>query len=218
MTIIETTYAHGLSAYMNAKCRCDVCREAKSANDLAYREKNAEKIAAKKHAHYLANQDQMRAKSVDRRASRTPEQREAAAQYHREWAAKAYVNGRPRSEATKERRRQWDAENAEEIAAKARAYRKENATKRRDWEAARRARMAASDVRVVLDSDWRRMVARYRGCCAYCGEFVEGLTQDHIIPLARGGRHSIGNLIPACGSCNSSKNARLIVEWTKRTT
>ena len=34
-----------------------------------------------------------------------------------------------------------------------------------------------------------------------------------IMPIIRGGRHSIGNLLPACGSCNSSKGAKLLVEW-----
>lgn len=36
---------------------------------------------------------------------------------------------------------------------------------------------------------------------------------DHVIPLARGGRHGIGNVLPACQPCNSSKGARLLAEW-----
>ncbi len=61
-------------------------------------------------------------------------------------------------------------------------------------------------------NDWQRLVDRYRGCCAYCGKETQ-LTMDHVVPLSRGGRHSVGNIIPACFRCNSSKNARFITEW-----
>lgn len=48
--------------------------------------------------------------------------------------------------------------------------------------------------------------------CAYCGS-TERITIDHIIPLSRGGKHEADNLAPACLSCNSSKNDRLLSEW-----
>jgi 5-methylcytosine-specific restriction endonuclease McrA len=52
--------------------------------------------------------------------------------------------------------------------------------------------------------------------CFYCGS-TNNLTLDHVIPLSRGGRHSIGNLVSACNLCNATKNTRLIVEWKKET-
>lgn len=64
--------------------------------------------------------------------------------------------------------------------------------------------------------DWMKLVRRYRSCCAYCGEFVERPVIEHVIPLARGGRHAIGNVLPACAGCNASKHASFIVEWRKR--
>jgi hypothetical protein len=60
--------------------------------------------------------------------------------------------------------------------------------------------------------DWDRLVARYSGCCAYCGENKE-LTLDHIVPVSRGGRHAAGNFLPACRSCNSSKSSKFLIEW-----
>jgi len=48
--------------------------------------------------------------------------------------------------------------------------------------------------------------------CLACGT-RESITIEHLVPLARGGRHSIGNLAPLCKSCNSSKGSMLWIEW-----
>ena len=54
-----------------------------------------------------------------------------------------------------------------------------------------------------------------KGVCYYCGRRVgrENLTMDHVVPLARGGRSSKGNLVPACKECNNRKKYLLPVEW-----
>ena len=69
-----------------------------------------------------------------------------------------------------------------------------------------------SESRLVTVGDWRKLCDRYGQKCAYCGS-SGALTMDHVIPLIRGGRHSVGNLAPACQSCNSSKRDALLVEW-----
>jgi 5-methylcytosine-specific restriction endonuclease McrA len=78
--------------------------------------------------------------------------------------------------------------------------------------ARRRARKASAETLTVTPRDWRRVLHRHRHSCAYCG-CQRPLTQEHIVPLARGGRHAIGNLIPVCRSCNSSKGSKLLIEW-----
>lgn len=52
---------------------------------------------------------------------------------------------------------------------------------------------------------WRNKIAR--GVCAYCqGTFApQELTMDHIVPLARGGRSTRGNVVPCCKACNNRK-------------
>jgi len=79
----------------------------------------------------------------------------------------------------------------------------------------RRARQAGAGIFVVTQKDWRRLCERWGYCCAYCGAKRE-LQREHVIPLARGGRHSIGNILPACRPCNASKKAQLLVEWRYR--
>lgn len=66
----------------------------------------------------------------------------------------------------------------------------------------------------VQPRDWERLIKRFRSRCAYCDS--EGdMTMDHVVPLSRGGTHSVGNILPACLSCNSSKNNKLLVEWRR---
>jgi len=56
------------------------------------------------------------------------------------------------------------------------------------------------------------LLAQFDGACAYCVT-EPATTFDHIIPVARGGQTVPGNIVPACGSCNSSKRQRDVFEW-----
>lgn len=59
---------------------------------------------------------------------------------------------------------------------------------------------------------WKNELAK--GVCHYCGKRFapEELTMDHIVPVARGGRSSRGNVVPCCKSCNNAKKYLTPVE------
>lgn len=59
-------------------------------------------------------------------------------------------------------------------------------------------------------------LAQFEGCCAYCGNQPKPLHWEHFIPLSRSGTDVIGNLLPACQACNSSKNAFDPYEWYRK--
>jgi 5-methylcytosine-specific restriction protein A len=67
---------------------------------------------------------------------------------------------------------------------------------RREREKARQLRASAW---------WQRRIAR--GICAYCGgKFPpRELTMDHVVPVARGGRSTKGNVVASCKPCNNRK-------------
>mgnify|MGYP000031088234 CR=1 FL=1 len=65
------------------------------------------------------------------------------------------------------------------------------------------------------NKDWLRLVARHDGLCAYCG-INKTEHRDHVVPIARGGTDSIGNILPACAPCNLSKGSSLLIEWKYR--
>lgn len=53
--------------------------------------------------------------------------------------------------------------------------------------------------------------------CVYCGERfpAEELTLDHVQPRVRGGDRSDGNLVTACGGCNTLKGHRRLVHFLR---
>lgn len=65
----------------------------------------------------------------------------------------------------------------------------------------------------VSVSQWLALVELFDGRCAYCGEAAPVLTQDHCLPLARGGAHDASNIVPACMACNQSKGTRTREEF-----
>lgn len=117
--------------------------------------------------------------------------------------------------------------NSEEICAKNAKYRQENyehrmnierASRERNkdkWRPSKNARQSARNrvinegKFVILDKELRRV---YEAPCYNCGS-MENQTLDHIVPLSRGGMHSVGNIGTLCLSCNCSKHARTITEW-----
>lgn len=60
---------------------------------------------------------------------------------------------------------------------------------------------------------WKRRCAK--GRCHWCNRAIppDELTMDHIIPIARGGKSTRGNVVPACKTCNNQKKQLLPMEW-----
>ena len=61
----------------------------------------------------------------------------------------------------------------------------------------------------------RRIFERDDFRCVYCGaQFTsEELTIDHVQPRVRGGDRSDGNLVTACGTCNTLKGHRRLGDF-----
>lgn len=118
-------------------------------------------------------------------------------------------------------RQAWARESRRQDPARYRAYWRRWANENQDavrlHSLLRQERIAGNpDNAEVTPRDIRRLIERFRGCCAYCGQVADPVHLDHVIPVARGGRTSIGNLVPACGSCNQSKWASLLSVWRLR--
>jgi 5-methylcytosine-specific restriction endonuclease McrA len=108
----------------------------------------------------------------------------------------------------------WDKKRQEQHLEKVRAarriqharYKKRYPEKVKADKRARRALHAGAPTALTANQ-WMAITARYAERCYWCRE-RRPLTQDHLVPLSRGGTHDAFNVVPACRSCNSSKGAR----------
>lgn len=67
----------------------------------------------------------------------------------------------------------------------------------------------------LTTEQWDSALDYFDNRCAYCGEDGK-MTQDHFVPVSKGGDYADGNIVPACGPCNYSKRDRNFSDWFKR--
>ena len=65
-------------------------------------------------------------------------------------------------------------------------------------------------------AEWKEVLAKDGYRCHYCRiPYTKDnpATQEHVIPLSRGGSHTRDNVVSACLSCNSRKGTKTPEEW-----
>ncbi len=102
------------------------------------------------------------------------------------------------SEHLRERGAAWTKANPEKVAA--RCHR-------------RKARKRNAPVNDFTSRQWKEILEYFNHACAYCLRQDVPLTMEHMTPLSRGGENSASNVVPACLSCNASKQARTPLEY-----
>lgn len=140
---------------------------------------------AKMKAYYQANPDRIKARANIYFAANRDEQ-------NRKRRERRLAN----LEKERETGRQWSSKNQD----KTRAYKSK-------YNAKRRAMLFDQS---IPTQDIQKLVKAQS--CYYCSKSAK-LTIDHVVPLSRGGLHTLGNLVMACSSCNSSKGGKLLIEW-----
>lgn len=75
------------------------------------------------------------------------------------------------------------------------------------------AKRERDKARELKQSQWWKNI-KGKGLCHYCGnKFAPNdLTMDHIVPIARGGKSTKGNVVPSCKACNQKKRLSTPVE------
>lgn len=89
-----------------------------------------------------------------------------------------------------------------------------SATTRARYAKRRQRRLDRVDNDLSADQ-WQDLVARWGGC-AYCGATTASLQKDCVLPISRGGRYTVTNVVPACASCNASKHNSEVSGWLRR--
>ena len=194
-----------------------------------YRSDRRAELAAKQRAYYQRTLADRRAYEASRRESREA--------YHKAWyeAHAEEVAERQRryrmehAEEIAEWRKRYYLEHLEEAAQWHKRYQAEHAEELREarrrylqtaeGKAANRRGVHKREARVrALDfsfsyEDWKATLAFFDYQCAYCGESVSDLQQDHVVPVSRGGGYVVGNIVPCCARCNGSKHTTNLADW-----
>lgn len=67
----------------------------------------------------------------------------------------------------------------------------------------------------LTDAQWTALKTAWGGC-AYCGASDTSLQRDCVQAISRGGRYTLGNVVPVCRSCNASKCNTEVTGWLRR--
>jgi 5-methylcytosine-specific restriction endonuclease McrA len=178
---------------------------------MPYKDPEARK--AYQRAHYLANQEKIKARVREvwdalpieirrERGSRRGNRSQEGTIYYAHNRDRVLASQKQKYENNTEYRQQrvqsaiqWQKDNPDKVALRSirRKMRKLNA--------------------FIEDVDRNTLYEMYGGCCGICKEFIDltqtGFHVDHVIPLSKGGMHGYINTQPAHPKCNLRKGSKL---------
>ena len=165
---------------------------------MAYKDPEKKKIWQA--AWYVAHRKEENARSIVWRR----DHRDEVKTYNRAWRADHPEEAKATSAA-------WRKNHPQEAKTTGAARRKARPEFHRTTEARRRARRKGLPNTLTVEQ-WEAIKQVYRYRCAYCGAKEakkHPLTQDHVVPIKKGGGTTMDNIVPACRSCNSKKGTNL---------
>lgn len=125
-----------------------------------------------------------------------------------------YTLSEEQKEQSRDRAREWYENNKELMILRSKEWKKANTDKvnagSRNYASRRRGAEGNYSVK-----DFLKLKNRNLGLCYYCGD-SKANSIDHVIPLSLGGTNYIGNILPVCDKCNSSKGGKTLYKWRVR--
>ena len=206
--VIDFTVNKALKSGLSSFCKICASKRRKSyhttnKDQINKRKKeNRKKYRDKELAYNKSYYQKTREKRLEYAADYRKKTVEKISQYRKQYEA-------THKKENKERHRKYTKNNPEKVRKIKDDYRKNNPEAVQKHHMIRRARKAQNGVFEVSKKEIHNLM---NSPCVACGS-TERITIDHIIPIARGGAHSIGNLQPLCKSCNSSKIDKTMTEW-----
>lgn len=222
------------------KSRCKKCEKVLKSN---WDKNNKEKIVAYGKQYRKCNKEKIKKyqKEYDKKYNQINKKkiRKKNVEYNRknkerkkEYNKKYYENNKERIKQSvtnyyikidcwkgKLRRRKYYLQNRESLLIKSRKhkkiYRKNNPEKFR-IDCIKRRTLKKNSIATMTTQDWRECLEFFNYKDAYTGLPMEKVSQDHVIPLSKGGAYTKQNIVPCDVKTNSSKNNNDMEEWFKK--
>ena len=179
------------------------CRACQSVIGKNWRDKNKDRKKIMDRNWVLKNPDRIRANQLKWEAKNADKERIRK--------AKLYQDNK---ELWRKRSSEWAKANKDKENQKKRNWRKNNPEKNKAHQIRSAKSIKQNGIYQISEKDMTKLLGAKK--CFYCQETMTTVTIDHVIPRSKGGRHAIGNLLSCCGSCNSSKGAKTIMQWRIR--
>ena len=170
------------------------CRECWSEMARAYYKKHAEERRTYSRAYYADNRETCLERQQRYKLNHKDELDQAKLTYYQEHI-----------EERREYSRTYRDAHREKVNKKSRQYCQDHPEQYRGYTNKRRALKMQLPNDLTLEQ-WENAVGWFDGKCAYCDTKIDGLEQEHFIPITQGGGTTLSNIVPACSKCNGSKH------------
>lgn len=167
---------------------------------------NKEKMAECKRQYYIDNKEKITKNMKQYQAGNKEKKAEYDKKYREDNKEKHVARDKKRREDNKENKAEYDKK-----------YRETNSEERRVNEQRREAikKSLISDFTV---EQWESCLVYFDHKDAYTGLPMDISSQDHVIPLSKGGGYTVSNIVPCECSINSSKGNRDMLTWFRKQT
>jgi len=200
-------------------CDCKECAK-------AYQQANTEKIAEYNKAYKKSNNKRIKAR--DRIYNQTnSDKKKEYQQANREAIA---ANQKAYRQANKEKLAEYIKKYQKDNPELLKAYKQTNAEKISEYQKA--YKQSPMGKAAIKNSEHKRRSITKQGditsaqlleleqsakVCYWCGVSLKGkkVHIDHYVPLAKGGKHTLSNLVISCSHCNLVKNAKDPIEFAQ---
>lgn len=207
------------------------CKECKNKYFKKYGEINRDRILEEKKKWYYDNKE----KDNERNKQYREENREQILNYHKQYRKNNKDKINEYLESNKERiakvKKEYSIKNREQIRIHAKQWIENNKDKAKErkkrylksekgkiakFKSQTRRRKSEKDslkYGFITLEQWNQCKLHFNNSCCYCGKESNRLEKEHFIPISKGGKSDVTNILPSCKSCNSSKCDEDFGDW-----